>query len=76
MTRVEIVYDGRLYSIGNRDAASVRAEVAGALASNAPYWLEVQRGEGDYTAAFLLIAPGIAFAVTEVLSGPASPPED
>jgi hypothetical protein len=71
--RVEVVYDGQEYSIGNRDAASVRAEIEKALRSGEPFWLEVQRGEGEYTPAHLLILPGIAVAVTDVLTGA---PED
>jgi hypothetical protein len=74
--RVEIIYDSQEYSIGNRDSASVREEIEEALRSGVPYWLEVQRGEGDYTPAHLLIAPGIPFAVTDVLDGPRVVPED
>lgn len=73
MTRVEIVYDSQLYSIGNRDAASVRAEIEEALRSGSLHWLEVQRGEGEYTPAHLLIAPGVSFAVTQALTGGTSP---
>ncbi len=74
--RVEIVYDSHEYSIGNRDAASVREEVEEALRSGFPYWLEVQRGEGEYTPTFLLIAPGIAFAVTTALTASSPMTED
>jgi hypothetical protein len=74
--RVEIVYDSQEYSIGNRDAASVRAEVEKALRSGEPYWLEVQRGEGEYTPAHLLIVPGIGLAVTDVLDAPPVLTED
>ncbi len=74
--RVEIVYDSHEYSIGNRDAASVREEVEEALRSGFPYWLEVQRGEGDYTPAHLLIVPGIPFAVTDSEGGGATETED
>ncbi len=73
--RVEIVYDSHEYSIGNRDAASVREEVEEALRSGFPYWLEVQRGEGEYTPAFLLIVPGIAFAVTDAMTDSTSTTE-
>jgi hypothetical protein len=74
--RVEVVYDSLQYSIGNRDAASVREEIEEALRSGAPYWLEVQRGEGGYTPAQLLIAPGIPFAVTDVVEAPPVITED
>ena len=70
--RVEIVYDGQPYSLGNRDAASVRAEVEDALRSGHPRWLEVQRGEGAYTPTHLLIVPGVAFAVTDTLGNSGS----
>jgi hypothetical protein len=72
--RAEIVYDSQQYSLGNRGAASVREEIEEALRSGVPYWLEVQRGEGDYTPAYLLIVPGIAFAVIESSAGVTAPP--
>ena len=71
--RLEIVYDGQQYSLAKRDSASVRAEVEEALRSGSSFWLEVQRGEGEYTPTHLLIAPGIAFAITETLTGGTSP---
>jgi hypothetical protein len=74
--RVELIYDGQQYSIGNRDSASVRAEIEEALRSGDPHWIEAQRGEGEYTPAHLLIAPGIPFAVTDAHDRPGVLPED
>jgi hypothetical protein len=69
--RVEIIYDGQPYSIGDQVAEAVRAQIEESLRSGEPYWLEAQRGEGTYTPTFLLIVPGVAFVVTDALGQPA-----
>jgi hypothetical protein len=69
--RVEIIYDGQPYSIGDQVAEAVRAQIEESLRSGEPYWLEAQRGEGTYTPTFLLIVPGVAFLVTDALRQPA-----
>ena len=66
MIRIDIVYGGQQYSLGGRSAESVRNEVSAAITSGQPYWLSVNSGGGRFEEAYLLIAPGIAFAVLDV----------
>jgi hypothetical protein len=66
MKRVDIKYDGTEYSIGNRDAEDVRAEIDAKLASPEAGWLAVNSGEGRLQPAQLLITPGIAFALIDI----------
>ena len=65
MSRIDIVYDGRPYSLGGRDLASIQVEIDGAIAAGLAYWLPVNAGEGRYEDAFLLIAPGIPIALVQ-----------
>lgn len=66
MKRVDIVYGGQQYSLGGRSIESIRAEVSQAFTDGAPYWLRVNSGGGRFEDAYLLIAPGIPFAVLNV----------
>ncbi|MEC5151976.1 hypothetical protein [Cryobacterium sp. GrIS_2_6] len=66
MNRIDIVYGGQQYSLGGRSAESVRNEINAAVTSGQPYWLPVNSGGGRFEDAYLLIAPGIAFAVLDV----------
>lgn len=66
MNRVDIVYGGKPYSLGGRSVESVQAEIAVAISSGLPYWLRVNSGEGRIEDAYLLIAPGIPFALVNV----------
>ncbi|WP_197059327.1 hypothetical protein [Cryobacterium sp. MLB-32] len=63
MSRIDIVYDGRPYSLGGRDVESVQVEIDAAIAAGVSYWLPVNAGEGRYEDAYLLIAPGIPIAL-------------
>jgi hypothetical protein len=66
MIRVDIVYGGQQYSLGGRSAESIRNEITAAVTSGQPYWLPVNSGGGRFEDAYLLILPGIAFAVLDV----------
>lgn len=66
MNRIDIIYGGRPYSLRNRTIESVQAEIGGAVSSGAPYWLRVNSGEGRTEDAYLLIAPGVPFAMLNV----------
>ncbi|MBB5643474.1 hypothetical protein [Cryobacterium roopkundense] len=63
MSRIDIVYGGRPYSLGGRDVESIQVEIDSAITAGVPYWLPVNAGEGRYEDAFLLIAPGIPIAL-------------
>ena len=66
MNRVDIVYGGKPYTLGDRSVESLRAEIADALASGVPAWLRVNSGAGRYQDAYLLISPGTAIAIVDV----------
>jgi hypothetical protein len=66
VNRVDIVYGGGQYSLGGRSLESIQNEVETALASEKPYWLRVNSGGGRFEDAYLLILPGIPFAILNV----------
>ena len=66
MNRVDIVYGGGQYSLGGRSVESIQNEVETALESGKPYWLRVNSGGGRFEDAYLLIVPGIPFAILNV----------
>ncbi|HSP53625.1 MAG TPA: hypothetical protein VLO00_12090 [Cryobacterium sp.] len=66
MNRVDIVYGGAQYSLGGRSLDSIQTEIETALGSGKPYWLRVNSGGGRFEDAYLLIVPGIPFAILNV----------
>ena len=76
MIRVDIVYDGRPYSLGGRTLESVRAELDTALAAGVPYWLSANAGEGRYEDALLLIIPGVPIVLVHATINGSSPQSD
>lgn len=63
MKRIEIHYQGRVYSVANETMESVRERVNHALRGADSHWLHVQNGEGLGQDASLLITPGIPIAI-------------
>jgi len=76
MSRVDIVYDGRPYSLGARSLESVQVEIDTALATGIPYWLSVNAGEGRYESAMLLIATGIPVTLVSAQINGGAPQSD
>ena len=68
MNRIDIVYGGRPYTLGDRSVEALQQEITGAIASGTPTWLRVNSGSGRYQDAYLLIAPGIPIAFVNVQS--------
>lgn len=66
MNRIDIIYGGKPYSLGGRTVESIQEEIGAAVASGSPYWLRVNSGEGRIEDAYILIAPGIPFALVNV----------
>lgn len=66
MNRVDIVYGGQQYSLAGRSIDSIQTEIDAAITTGKPYWLMVNSGGGRFEDAYLLIAPGIPFAVLNV----------
>jgi hypothetical protein len=66
VNRIDIVYGGKPYTLGDRTVQSLRTEIADALSSGVPAWLRVNSGAGRYQDAYLLISPGTAIAIVDV----------
>ncbi|NQX28442.1 hypothetical protein HQQ81_13930 [Microbacteriaceae bacterium VKM Ac-2854] len=66
MSRVEIQYGGTLYTVVDRTAEQIRAQIDDALAAGRTLWLSVNRGEGLPRETTLLIHAGIAVAIGSV----------
>jgi len=66
VTRIDIVYGGKPYTLGDRTIESLRTEITDAVSSGMPSWLRVNSGAGRYQDAYLLISPGTAIAIVDV----------
>ncbi|QYF73539.1 hypothetical protein [Cryobacterium sp. PAMC25264] len=66
MSRIDIVYGGKPYTLGDRTLESLRAEITAAVTSGVPSWLRVNSGAGRYQDAYLLISAGTAIAIVDV----------
>jgi hypothetical protein len=66
VSRIDIVYGGKPYTLGDRTVESLRTEIAAAVASGEPTWLRVNSGAGRYQDAYLLISAGTAIAIVDV----------
>ncbi|NQX17287.1 hypothetical protein [Rathayibacter sp. VKM Ac-2857] len=63
MKRVDILYDGTVFTVSNRTVEEFQAEVDAALAAPAPQWLTVNYGEGRANTALILITPFTALTI-------------
>ena len=63
MKRINILYDGKQYSVSGRDVDELKEEIRAAVESAVPTWLEVNVGEGKYKRADILLSPGVTLAV-------------
>lgn len=67
MKRIDIAYGGNSYSVGGRDFAEFRDEIAARVADgSAVFWLEVNQGEGEPRPTYLLITPATQLALTPI----------
>jgi hypothetical protein len=75
MKRIDVLYDGALYSIGHEDYDAVKAAITSAATGSAT-WITVNHGEGRPQPAELLIGPGIPIALLPITldDGPATSP--
>jgi len=63
MKRVEVHYQGRVYSIPNSSIESVQESVDQALSGSGSHWLPVKNGEGLGQDAAILITPGVPISI-------------
>jgi hypothetical protein len=64
--RITITYGGIDYTIGEADLDELKARIQGAYETGKPQWLRANQGEGTFRETDLLIAPGIAIALTGI----------
>jgi hypothetical protein len=64
--RIDIYYDGVLYTLPDADLGAVKAQVLNAVTKNEPFWLEVNTGEGSYRRVDLLISPAATITLTGI----------
>lgn len=72
LKRINIRYGGDHYTMARTDLEVVKGEIESALAGGGSYWLHVNRGEGSFQQADLLITPGTPIA----LMGIEFPPDE
>ena len=66
MKRVNILYDGFQYSVGQADLDAVKAAIEEAYATGTARWITVNFGEGRPQPADLLVGPGIPISVVPI----------
>jgi hypothetical protein len=57
MKRVQVLYDGLQYSIGQEDVDRLKASIEEAVTTGQPRWVQVNQGEGSPRDAELFIGP-------------------
>ncbi|WP_417374496.1 hypothetical protein [Glutamicibacter protophormiae] len=65
MKRIDIHYDGQLYSVGGRDLDELLEEIADGLRGGV-HWLRVNDGAGNRRDAMLSLTPGVPIAVIPI----------
>jgi len=64
--RVDVHYDGMLYTLPGDQLEAVKERVLGAVTGGEPFWLTVNMGEGRYQPADLLVTPGVAISLVPI----------
>ncbi|MFE5671312.1 hypothetical protein ACFQ58_06830 [Agromyces sp. NPDC056523] len=70
MKRVNILYDGLQYSVGQADLEAIKATIEQAHVTGTARWIRVNFGEGRPQPADLLVGPGIPISLIPI------PPDD
>jgi len=68
MSRLEILYDGELYTVP-ADEAEYRSHLLDLVTAGGFHWIEVNRGEGRLQPVHLLVGPGIPIAIGALEAG-------
>jgi hypothetical protein len=66
--RVNIMYGGAQYSVGQADVEAIKATIEEAHATGSPRWISVNFGEGRPQPADLLVGPGIPVSIIPIPS--------
>lgn len=65
MKRVDILYNGQLFSVGGSDPDAIVERIEAAVRAGSG-WLQVNDGEGERREALLLVTPGTPIAVIPI----------
>ncbi|WP_240665791.1 hypothetical protein [Agromyces sp. LHK192] len=76
MKRVNVLYDGHQYSVGETEVEALRAAVDEAYRSGRPVWVTLNLGEGRPQPAELLIGPGIPISLVPIPADVSTPADD
>jgi len=68
MKRVNILYDGAQYSVGQADVEAIKAEIEQAHVAGRARWITVNFGEGRPQPADILVGPGIPVSIVPIPS--------
>ena len=66
--RVNILYDGAQYSVGQADVEAIKAAIEAAHTAGRARWITVNFGEGRPQPADLLVGPGIPVSIIPIPS--------
>ncbi len=66
MKRINLMYDGVQYSVGDRELSSLKDEIVNTVGSGAPRWLRVNSGEGSAQEVEILITSATQIAITPI----------
>jgi hypothetical protein len=69
MKRIDVYYDGHVYSVGQRELEDVQNAIATSQ-SQGGMWLLVNDGEGTRRDAYLWIGPGTSIALVPIQADP------
>ena len=64
--RITLSYGGTVYSLADADIEDLKRQLLEVHTGGAPFWLQVNHGEGSYRETELLIAPGVSVAITGI----------
>ncbi|HXD62583.1 MAG TPA: hypothetical protein VN619_11740 [Lacisediminihabitans sp.] len=66
MKRIQVIYDGLQYSIGETDYDALKAAIEDAASTGRPSWITVNQGEGQPRPAEILVGPATSIALIAV----------
>jgi len=68
--RIDVHYDGVMYTVPDGDVDQLKAAVLAVVTGGGePFWLEANLGSGSYRRVDLLIAPGVSISLSATPTG-------
>jgi hypothetical protein len=66
VTRIDINYCGKHYSVGDRNLEQIKKEVESIITAGSPGWMQVNSGSGSLRTAHLLITAGVPLVLVPI----------